>query len=101
MNSASIRSGGEGVLLLSGEVVIASVPGLLAQAQKLFAGRSQVVVDLSEVKRVDSSGLALMLEWLQLARAQKILLRFRNIPASLLRIARLSNVEELLPQEAG
>ncbi len=101
MSSASIRSDGEGVLQLSGEVVIASVPQLLAEGKELFAGRSQVVVDLSEVKRVDSSGLALMLEWLQLARAQNILLRFRNIPAALLRIARLSNVEELLPLEAG
>lgn len=101
MGSASIQSGSEGVLRLSGEVVIASAPKLLAEARELFAGRSQIVVDLAGVERVDSSGLALMLEWLQLARDRNISLQFRNIPASLLRIARLSNVEELLPRAAG
>lgn len=101
MSSASIRSGSDGVLHLCGEVVIASAPVLLAEARELFAGRSQIVLDMAEVKRVDSSGLALMLEWLQLARDRNISLRFRNIPASLLRIARLSNVEQLLPLAVG
>ena len=101
MSAASIRSADGDVLHLCGEVVIASAPALLAEARKLFAGQSQIVVDLAEVSRVDSSGLALMLEWLQLAQANNISLRFRNIPASLLRIARLSNVEALLPLEAG
>ena len=101
MSSASIQAGDEGMLHLRGEVVIASVPKLLTEAEGLFAGGPQIVVDLAEVTRVDSSGLALMLEWLQLARAQNISLRFRNIPSSLLRIARLSNVEGLLPLAEG
>jgi phospholipid transport system transporter-binding protein len=101
MSGASIRSASGDVLYLCGEVVIASAPALLAEARSLFAERERIIFDLAEVTRVDSSGLALMLEWLQLAHARNIPLQFRNIPTSLLRIARLSNVEGLLPLASG
>jgi phospholipid transport system transporter-binding protein len=54
------------------------------------------VIDLSGVKDSDSSGLALLIEWLSIARAGRRGLRYENIPAQLHQLARLSDVEELL-----
>jgi phospholipid transport system transporter-binding protein len=54
------------------------------------------VIDLSGVKDSDSSGLALLIEWLSIARAGSRSLRYENIPAQLHQLARLSDVEELL-----
>jgi phospholipid transport system transporter-binding protein len=54
------------------------------------------VIDLSGVKDSDSSGLALLIEWLSIARAASKSLRYENIPVQLHQLARLSDVEELL-----
>jgi phospholipid transport system transporter-binding protein len=59
------------------------------------SGRA-AVIDLSGVKDSDSSGLALLIEWLSVARAGSHSLRYENIPAQLHQLARLSDVEELL-----
>jgi ABC-type transporter Mla MlaB component len=43
-----------------------------------------------------SSGLALLIEWLSVAKAAGRSLRYENLPSQLHQIARLSEVEELL-----
>ena len=100
MEEPAIRPGdGEGLLLVSGDLVFVTVPALLEKASRLLAGRREVAIDLAEVTHADSAGLALLLEWIDRGRSDGCLIRFRNIPSSLLRIARLSNVEALLPHE--
>jgi phospholipid transport system transporter-binding protein len=59
------------------------------------SGRA-AVIDLSGVNDSDSSGLALLIEWLSIARAGRHGLRYENIPAQVRQLARLSDVEELL-----
>jgi len=51
---------------------------------------------LSGVNDSDSSGLALLIEWLSVAKAGSRSLKYENIPAQLHQLARLSEVEELL-----
>ncbi len=85
-----------GVLRLSGDMVLSSVQGLLDQTKSLLASERYSVIDLGEVAGVDSSGVALMLEWVEWAREHGASLSFRNTPESLMRIARLSRVEALL-----
>ena len=53
-------------------------------------------MNLGEVTRVDSAGLALLLEWLRLARSEGRAMRFTALPDKLLAIARLSGVDGLL-----
>lgn len=84
-------------LLASGDLVFATVTVLLAQGEALFAGRDEVVIDLRNIKRSDSAGVALLLEWLERGRAAGTRVRYRNIPDALLKIARLSNIEPLIP----
>jgi phospholipid transport system transporter-binding protein len=44
----------------------------------------------------DSAGLALLIEWLSVAKSAGRALRFENIPSQLQQLARLSEVEELV-----
>ena len=61
----------------------------------ISAGRA-ATIDLSGVTGCDSSGLALLVEWLSVAKSAQRSLRYENIPSQLIQLARLSDVEELL-----
>lgn len=53
-------------------------------------------IDLAGVCASDSSGLALLIEWLSVAKRAGAPLRYENIPAQLHQLADLSDVQELL-----
>jgi len=56
-----------------------------------------VVVDLSGVERANSAGLALLLEWLEVAHAGGLSLSYVHLPESLQRLAAVSNLDAVLP----
>ncbi|WP_260294095.1 STAS domain-containing protein [Sedimenticola hydrogenitrophicus] len=91
----------QGVMQLSGDLVFAHVTALLAQIERLLGNTKaeRLVIDLSRVEDVDSSALALLLEVMERARHHGVTLRIRSLSEALLGIARLSNVENLLPLE--
>jgi phospholipid transport system transporter-binding protein len=64
-------------------------------SEAIDAGRA-AFIDLAGVTHSDSAGLALLLEWMSVARAAKRALRYENVPQQLQQLARLSEVEELL-----
>jgi phospholipid transport system transporter-binding protein len=53
-------------------------------------------LDCSGVTDADSAGLAVLVEWLAWARAAGRELQLRNLPAKLLDIARISELDALL-----
>jgi phospholipid transport system transporter-binding protein len=53
--------------------------------------------DLSSVQRIDSSAVALLLEWQRIAHARGLQLQLRGIPASLRSLAKLYGVDSLIP----
>jgi phospholipid transport system transporter-binding protein len=53
------------------------------------------VIDLAGVTDSDSSGLALLIEWLSVAKGAGRSLRYENMPAQLHQLAGLSEVEGL------
>jgi ABC-type transporter Mla MlaB component len=69
---------------------------LLAAGVDAIEGGRAAVIDLAGVTASDSSGLALLIEWLSVAKGASRTLRFENIPSQLQQLARLSEVEELL-----
>ena len=81
---------------VNGVLHFTTVTALLRSGSEAIADGRAAVVDLSGVKDSDSSGLALLIEWLSIARAEGKSLRYENIPAQLHQLARLSDVEELL-----
>jgi phospholipid transport system transporter-binding protein len=56
----------------------------------------RIVVDCSAVTRADSAGLAVLLDWLAWGRRRSKPLSLQNLPASLIAIARISEVDGLL-----
>ena len=96
MSACRIVRDGE-VFKVSGEMVFATTPRLLTEGMSLFSLGGELILDLSGVVRSDSAGLALLLEWMDQAKRFGAKLRFRNVPDSLMGIARLSNAETLLP----
>ena len=56
----------------------------------------RIVVDCAAVTRADSAGLAVLLDWLAWGRRRSKPLSLQNLPASLIAIARISEVDGLL-----
>lgn len=81
---------------VNGVLHFSTVTALLRTGSEAIANGRAAVIDLSGVKDSDSSGLALLIEWLSIARTERKSLRYENIPAQLHQLARLSDVEELL-----
>jgi phospholipid transport system transporter-binding protein len=101
MAKAGITAGGDGVLRVAGDVTFATAATLLEQGDALLKGDRTLVIDLEQAGNCDSAGVALLLEWMERARVKGVEIRYRNIPAALLDIARLSNVDPLLPLADG
>lgn len=84
------------VLLLDGAVTIGTVPDLVdAISEHLAEGANQV--DLSGVTEVDSSAVALLLEWQRQAAGRGATLSWTGAPAALQNLANLYGVQEFLP----
>lgn len=79
-----------------GSLHFTTVSALLAAGVEAINGGRAAVIDLAGVTASDSAGLALLIEWLSVAKAASRTLRFENIPSQLQQLARLSEVEELL-----
>jgi phospholipid transport system transporter-binding protein len=56
----------------------------------------RIVIDCSAVTRADSAGLAVLLDWLAWGRRKSRKVSLENLPASLVAIARISEVDEML-----
>lgn len=82
--------------VLSGALLFATVSPLLEQGQSAITEGHAAVIDLSAVSGSDSAGLALLIEWLSVAKEAQRALRYENIPEQMQELARLCEVEDLL-----
>ena len=93
---AHFEAAGDGTARLRGEITFRSVgPLLLAGGEAIEAGRADAI-DLAGVTAADSAGLALLIEWLSLARRAGRTLSYRNVPAQIRQLAGLSDVQNLV-----
>lgn len=97
MSHARIQSTGNSRLRVEGELIFTTVTDLQQQASSLFTEADALDIDLKAVQRSDSAGLALLIEWMREARRQDKTLRFLNMPAQMLAIARVSSLDQILP----
>jgi phospholipid transport system transporter-binding protein len=81
---------------VTGSLHFTTVSILLPLGVDAIENGHAAVIDLAAVVASDSSGLALLIEWLSVAKAAARPLRYENIPSQLQQLARLSEVEELL-----
>lgn len=96
-----LAAAGPGRFELSGDVGFADASRLVAEGDTAFAGLGHVEVDLARVARVDSAGLALLLEWSLAARDAGRTLTYRGVPPAISSLAGISDVEELLAPVSG
>lgn len=100
VDAGALEDLGSGRFALSGDLVFGTVAPLLAAGDAAFAALAAAEVDLARVGRVDSAGLALLLEWSVGRRATGRAIRYRNAPEAMRTLARIGEVEALLA-EAG
>jgi phospholipid transport system transporter-binding protein len=81
---------------VTGSLHFTTVSALLAEGDEAIAAGQAAVIDLAGVTVSDSAGLALLIEWLSVAKAAGSSLKYENLPVQLHQLARLSEVEELL-----
>lgn len=86
-------------LALTGALSFETVPSVLAESAQ-YAARAdlpeRLTIDFSGITAVDSSAVALLLEWRRQALARGKRLDFINLPANLLALARLYGVADLI-----
>lgn len=82
-------------LRLDGPIVMANVGEFLREGS-VHVGGSDLTVDLSAVTEVDSSALALLLEWRREAARKSRKLTIRNLPVNLRTLAEVYGVVPLI-----
>lgn len=92
--SIEVLEGGRSRVI--GSLHFSTVSALLTAGVAAIQAGGAEVIDLAGVTGSDSSGLALLIEWLSVAKSVGRTLRYENIPSQLHQLARLSEVEELL-----
>lgn len=103
MSKAKLEALGGERYRLSGVLDAITAPALLKQSVERFSSAegAELQIDLGGVSESDSAGLALLLEWLRVARHRKQQVHFANLPAQIAALARISEVEELLLPESA
>lgn len=90
------QSQGQGRFRVEGELGFGTAGPALARSRALFRDHAVIELDLSGVRRADSAGLALLLEWVNWARNNAREIQFHHIPAQLMAIAQISEVDDML-----
>ena len=91
----------DGCFILSGVLSFQTVPMIWQHGLKLFNEAPSLVLDLKQIDRSDSAGLALLIEWMRFARSQNKPISYINMPSQMLAIARASSLDSILPLSRG
>ena len=87
------------VLALDGALSFDTLPDVL-RASEEYAARAdlpeRLTIDFAGVDAIDSSAVALLLEWRRQAQRRGKRLEFANLPPNLVALATLSGVEDLI-----
>jgi phospholipid transport system transporter-binding protein len=89
---------------LEGPLSFESLPQVLVESARYEARTDlpeRLVIDFAHVTTVDSSAVALLLDWRRQAIARGKTLEFVNLPPPLLALARLYGVSELIQPSAS
>lgn len=84
------------VFKIKGDINFANVMSLCQQSLAHFNHRPILSFDFSEVKSSDSSGLALVIEWVKLGKKNNKQIRLMHVPEDLMSIAKAAGLDRLL-----
>ncbi|MDH3281647.1 MAG: STAS domain-containing protein [Gammaproteobacteria bacterium] len=86
---------------LAGPVTFDTVASLYESTQFDFVDDGELTIDLSKVSRVDSAGLALLLEWMRSSRQSNCRLRFTNIPEQLNSLMEVTGLDDVIASDSA
>ena len=95
-----MQSSKDTTLKISTAMTMETVEPLLLESQRWAIRGATVVVDLAEVGAVDSSALSVIFEWMRQAKHSHGQLVFTHLPSSLVSLAKLYGVLDIIPQQA-
>jgi phospholipid transport system transporter-binding protein len=96
MPAFQINATSPGRLEARGTICYDSAAQALVTGLALIPHAQPCTIDLSQVTEADSAGLAVLVEWLATARKRKSSIHYEGIPAQILAVARISDLDELL-----
>jgi len=82
---------------ISGELSFFTANDILPEMGLMLESVTSIDINLAEVTRSDSAGLALLIEWMRVAERNNKKIVFHSIPEQMLAIASASGLDELLP----
>jgi phospholipid transport system transporter-binding protein len=82
--------------LLMGELDFSNVMSVYKQSLPHFYHCPELTFDFSQVKDSNSAGLALIMEWIKLARRCEKPIRFNAISKDLMAIAKIAGLEAIV-----
>lgn len=95
--TARLETTAEGCFRLSGDLTFKSVPAIWRAGLETLISAPKIEIDLKGIRRSDSAGLALLIEWQRLATRANKSVSYLNMPAQMLAIARASSLDQILP----
>jgi phospholipid transport system transporter-binding protein len=93
---AKLEALGNGRFKVHGALDADTATDLLKRSDEAFKGATSLEIDLAGVPDGDSAGLALLIEWVRLAKQRQQTIHFNNVPPQIAALARISEVEALL-----
>ncbi|NOQ13908.1 MAG: STAS domain-containing protein [Methyloprofundus sp.] len=81
--------------IIKGDLIFSNINKASVKILNFKQSGSTMTIDLQQLGKIDSAGLALLIEWIKFSRKQQIKLQFDNIPAQLTALAKLSYLSEI------
>jgi len=98
---ARLEALGNGRFKVFGPLDADTATDLLKRSDEAFKGATALEIDLANVHEGDSAGLAVLIEWLKLAKQRRQTIHFMNVPEQIAALARISEVDKLLSDNGG
>lgn len=97
MNTVKMEAVSPDHYRIIGDMTFETVKQLCGEKKKLFAEPGEkVLIDLGDVARADSAGVACLLEFIRRAKSHNKEITFENIPSQLQSLIRVSGLEKLV-----
>lgn len=96
VNVAATTELENGVCHVGGTLNFVTAVDALKAVSAHIKSNQQLVIDMSRVSESNSVGLALMIEWLAIARSENHTVTFDQIPSSLRQLAGVCQVDGLI-----
>ena len=95
-SAANLEQIADGEFKITGDLDFQTVPAVWQKSTALFEECSSIHIDLSDVIRSNSAGLALLIQWMRYARSRDKTISFHHLPVQMQEIARVCGVYNTL-----